>query len=136
MTKVVDVRTSDFGEDVAPIRNESLDNAAYRFGNFLTRKLDYGPEDTLIDYPHDASLRLPMDDRARMSIVAGKNSRPRDPAVVCAASRFRQRPDPDEERSSAWRASPPRGLPGRPRLLLRPVTCSCASPSSASDWSN
>ncbi len=36
VTKVVDVRTSDFGEDVRSIRNQSLDNAAYRFGNFLT----------------------------------------------------------------------------------------------------
>jgi hypothetical protein len=70
VTKVVDVRTSDFGEDVRSIRNQSLDNAAYRFGNFLTRKLDYGPDDTLVDHPHDASLRLPMDDwRSGMLIV-------------------------------------------------------------------
>jgi Glycosyltransferase family 87 len=73
VTKVVDVRTSDFGEDVRSIRNQSLDNAAYRFGNFLTRKLDYGPDDTLVDHPHDASLRLPMDDwRSGMLIVAGR----------------------------------------------------------------
>ncbi len=73
VTKVVDVRTTDFGEDVRSIRNQSLDNAAYRFGNFLNHTFDGGPEDTLIDHPHDASLRLPMDDsRAGLLIVAGR----------------------------------------------------------------
>jgi hypothetical protein len=73
VTKVVDVRTSDFGEDVRTIRNQSLDNAAYRFGNYLNRKLAGGPDDTLIDHPHDASLRLPMDDvNAGRLIVVGR----------------------------------------------------------------
>jgi hypothetical protein len=62
VTKVVDVRTTDFGEDVRTIRNQSLDNAAYRFGNFLNYQFAAGPDDTLIDHPHDASLKLPMDD--------------------------------------------------------------------------
>jgi hypothetical protein len=70
VTKVVDVRTSDFGEDVRTIRNQSLDNAAYRFGNFVNYQFAGGPDDTLIDHPHDASLRLPMDDsNAGMLIV-------------------------------------------------------------------
>jgi Glycosyltransferase family 87 len=61
-TKVVDVRTSDFGEDVRTVRNQSLDNAAYRMGNFLNWAFAGGPDDTLIDHPHDRFLRLPMDD--------------------------------------------------------------------------
>jgi hypothetical protein len=73
VTKVVDVRTSDFGEDVRTIRNQSLDNAAYRFGNFLNWEFAGGPDDTLIDHPHDASLRLPMDDPiAGTLIVLGR----------------------------------------------------------------
>ena len=35
VTKVIDVRTSDFGEDVRTVRNQSLDNAAYRLGNWI-----------------------------------------------------------------------------------------------------
>jgi Glycosyltransferase family 87 len=62
VTKVVDVRTSDFGEDVRTVRNQSLDNAAYRFGNFLYRLVWDGPEDTAIDHPHDSTLKLPMDE--------------------------------------------------------------------------
>lgn len=73
VTKVVDVRTSDFGEDVRTIRNQSLDNAAYRFGNFLNWEFAGGPDDTLIDHPHEASLRLPMDDpTAGILIVLGR----------------------------------------------------------------
>ena len=73
VTKVVDVRTTDFGEDVRTVRNQSLDNAAYRLGNFLNRKLVGGPDDTAIDHPHDASLRLPMDDaNAGLLIVVGR----------------------------------------------------------------
>jgi hypothetical protein len=69
VTKVVDVRTSDFGEDVRTIRNQSLDNAAYRFGNFLNWQFAGGPNDTLIDHPHDASLRLPMDDPSAGALI-------------------------------------------------------------------
>jgi hypothetical protein len=73
VTKVVDVRTSDFGEDVRTVRNQSLDNAAYRFGNFLNYEFAEGPDDTLIDHPHDASLRLPMDEPiAGTLIVVGR----------------------------------------------------------------
>jgi Glycosyltransferase family 87 len=73
VTKVVDVRTSDFGEDVRTIRNQSLDNAAYRFGNFLNRQFAGGPDDTLIDHPHPATLKLPMDDpSAGTLIVVGR----------------------------------------------------------------
>ena len=69
VTKVVDVRTSDFGEDVRTIRNQSLDNAAYRFGNFLNWQFAGGPDDTLIDHPHDATLRLPMDDPTAGALI-------------------------------------------------------------------
>jgi hypothetical protein len=69
VTKVVDVRTSDFGEDVRTVRNQSLDNAAYRFGNFLSWQFAGGPDDTLIDHPHDASLRLPMDDPSAGTLI-------------------------------------------------------------------
>ncbi len=69
VTKVVDVRTSDFGEDVRTIRNQSLDNAAYRLGNFLNWQFAGGPDDTLIDHPHDASLKLPMDDPSAGNLI-------------------------------------------------------------------
>lgn len=69
VTKVVDVRTSDFGEDVRTIRNQSLDNAAYRLGNFLNWQFAGGPDDTLIDHPHDASLKLPMDDPSAGGLI-------------------------------------------------------------------
>jgi hypothetical protein len=73
VTKVVDVRTSDFGEDVRTVRNQSLDNAAYRCGNFLNRQFAGGLDDTLIDRPRDEWLRLPMDDpNAGTLIVAAR----------------------------------------------------------------
>jgi hypothetical protein len=61
VTKVIDVRTSDFGEDVRTVRNQSFDNAAYRFGNWLNGPIVGGPDDTIIDRPHTAADRLPMD---------------------------------------------------------------------------
>jgi len=61
VTKVIDVRTTDFGEDVRTVRNQSLDNAAYRFGNWITAEFAGGPDDTGIDRPHPATLKLPMD---------------------------------------------------------------------------
>jgi hypothetical protein len=61
VTKVVDVRTSDFGEDVRSVRNQSLDNAAYRLGNWIDYQFAGGPDDSAIDRPHPAKLRLPMD---------------------------------------------------------------------------
>jgi hypothetical protein len=61
VTKVVDVRTSDFGEDVRSVRNQSLDNAAYRLGNWIDYEFAGGPDDSLIDRPHPDRLRLPMD---------------------------------------------------------------------------
>ncbi len=61
VTKVIDVRTSDFGEDVRSVRNQSLDNAAYRFGNWIYGQFASGPDDSVIDRPHPATVRLPMD---------------------------------------------------------------------------
>jgi hypothetical protein len=60
-TKVIDVRTTDFGEDVRTVRNQSLDNAAYRFGNWIAGQFAGCPDDTLFDRTHPATLRLPMD---------------------------------------------------------------------------
>lgn len=61
VTKVIDVRTTDFGEDVRSVRNQSLDNAAYRFGNWMNGPVVHGPDDSIIDRPHPATVRLPMD---------------------------------------------------------------------------
>ncbi len=61
VTKVIDVRTSDFGEDVRSVRNQSLDNAAYRLGNWIYAKFADGPNDTVIDRPHSERAWLPMD---------------------------------------------------------------------------
>jgi hypothetical protein len=73
VTKVIDVRTTDFGEDVRTVRNQSLDNAAYRLGNWLTAEFAGGPDDSQIDRPHSATLKLPMDDSlAGQMIVIGR----------------------------------------------------------------
>jgi hypothetical protein len=61
VTKVIDVRTTDFGEDVRTVRNQSLDNAAYRLGNWINAEYSGGPDDSRIDRPHPATLKLPMD---------------------------------------------------------------------------
>jgi Glycosyltransferase family 87 len=61
VTKVIDVRTSDFGEDVRTVRNQSLDNSAYRFGNWFYAQFADGPDDTIIDRPHRGTVWLPMD---------------------------------------------------------------------------
>ncbi len=61
VTKVIDVRTTDFGQDVRTVRNQSLDNAAYRLGNWLTAEFAGGPDDSLVDRRHPATLKLPMD---------------------------------------------------------------------------
>jgi hypothetical protein len=61
MTKAVDVRQTGFGEHVRSMRNQSLDNAAYRFGNWLIRETIDGPDDTLIDDPARPKQKLPMD---------------------------------------------------------------------------
>jgi hypothetical protein len=61
VAKVVDVRTSDFGEDVRTVRNQSLDNAAYRFGNWMNYVFVGGPDDSVIDRPHSPTVHLPMD---------------------------------------------------------------------------
>lgn len=61
VTKVIDVRTSDFGEDVRSVRNQSLDNSAYRFGNWIYAEFAHAEDDSIIDRPHPAKVRLPMD---------------------------------------------------------------------------
>jgi hypothetical protein len=72
-TKVIDVRTSDFGEDVRTVRNQSLDNAAYRFGNWIYGRFAGGPDDSIVDRPHPAMVRLPMDNAlAGELIVIGR----------------------------------------------------------------
>ena len=57
-SKVNDVRTDDFGGHVASKRNQSLSNAAYRGGNWLAARLQWGPDDLLAETPGN---QLPMD---------------------------------------------------------------------------
>lgn len=57
-SKVNDVRSDDFGGHVASKRNQSLSNAAYRFGNWALARVGAGPDDLLAEQP---GARLPMD---------------------------------------------------------------------------
>ena len=123
VTKVVDVRTSDFGEDVRTVRNQSLDNAAYRFGNFLSWQFAGGPDDTLIDHPHDASLRLPMDDpSAGALIVLGRILALADPVPVRGSSGFQERLVGTRNRIQPRVRGDSRGLPRGAGLLLRSLS--------------
>jgi hypothetical protein len=57
-TKVNDVRTNDFGENVDSPRNQSLANAAYRFGNWAAYEFAGGPFDAKTGKEHGS---MPMD---------------------------------------------------------------------------
>src|SRR5262249_22267442 len=48
-TRVSDVRVDDFGGDVTSFRNQSLDNAAYRAGNWLAHRFFGGPDESHIN---------------------------------------------------------------------------------------
>ncbi|RPI86249.1 MAG: DUF2029 domain-containing protein, partial [Planctomycetaceae bacterium] len=68
VTKVDDVRTSDFGGNVASKRNQSLSNAAFRLGNWVAARTGAGPDDLLADKP---GTPMPMDHpHARQIILA------------------------------------------------------------------
>ncbi len=67
-SKVNDVRTDDFGGNVASKRNQSLSNAAYRGGNWLAARLNLGPDDLLAENPGN---RLPMDHPAVNLVLLG-----------------------------------------------------------------
>lgn len=62
VTNVNDVRETDFGHDVASIRNQSLMNAVYRGGNWLMYQLYAWPDDTLVDTTDTAYGSMPMDE--------------------------------------------------------------------------
>jgi hypothetical protein len=57
-SRVDDVRTDDFGGDVASFRNQSLCNAVYRCGNWTARQFFDGPDDLRMDVRKAA---MPMD---------------------------------------------------------------------------
>lgn len=57
-TKVNDVRTDDFAENVDSPRNQSLANAVYRFGNWIAYEFAGGPYDAVTGKDHGL---MPMD---------------------------------------------------------------------------
>ncbi len=57
-SKVNDVRTNDFGDNVDSPRNQSLANAAYRFGNWVAYEFAGGPFDAKTGKDHGL---MPMD---------------------------------------------------------------------------
>ncbi len=69
VTKAIDVRTSDFGEDVRSVRNQSLDNSAYRFGNWLLARTGLGADDSIVDHPHPEGIHLPMDNIVTSDLI-------------------------------------------------------------------
>jgi hypothetical protein len=57
-TKVNDVRSDDFAENVDSPRNQSLSNAVYRFGNWVAFECAGGPDDQVTGKAHGL---MPMD---------------------------------------------------------------------------
>ncbi len=66
-SKVNDVRTGDFGGDVASRRNQSLTNATFRFGNWMLARLGAGPDDQLVD--REPASQMPMDNGVVMGLL-------------------------------------------------------------------
>jgi hypothetical protein len=61
VVNVNDVRETDFGHDVASIRNQSLMNSVYRGGNWMMYQLYGSPDDRFVDWLDDAYGHMPMD---------------------------------------------------------------------------
>lgn len=61
VVNVNDVRETDFGHDVASIRNQSLMNAVYRGGNWMNFQLYGSPDDRFVDWLDGAYGSMPMD---------------------------------------------------------------------------
>lgn len=61
VSKVNDVKSSDFGGDVASVRNQSLSNAVYRGGNWVAHCVANGPDDRQVDTTEHALGSMPMD---------------------------------------------------------------------------
>jgi hypothetical protein len=61
VVNVNDVRETDFGHDVASIRNQSLMNAVYRGGNWMNYQVFGAPDDRFVDALDDAYGHMPMD---------------------------------------------------------------------------
>lgn len=69
-SKVNDVRTEDFGGHVTSMRNQSLANALYRFGNWCAAVAGRGPDDLMADVP---GTPMPMDAApARLAVNAAR----------------------------------------------------------------
>jgi hypothetical protein len=68
-SRVNDVKSDDFGGDVASMRNQSLSNAVYRGGNWLAHLLAGGPDDRLLDTTDTALGSMPMDHPAVDRVV-------------------------------------------------------------------
>ncbi|MCY2966720.1 MAG: glycosyltransferase family 87 protein [Planctomycetota bacterium] len=66
-SKVNDVRTGDFGGDVASRRNQSLTNATFRFGSWVLARLGAGPDDQLVD--REPASQMPMDNGSIMGLL-------------------------------------------------------------------
>jgi hypothetical protein len=60
VTKVNDVRTTDFGENVTSVRNQSFDNALFRFGNWFACLAAGAPDDTTVDHSNARLQEMPM----------------------------------------------------------------------------
>ncbi|MSR57152.1 MAG: DUF2029 domain-containing protein [Planctomycetaceae bacterium] len=87
---VDDVRQNDFGGDVASMRNQSLQNAVYRSGNWFAHKFLNGPDDvkmdvTLAAMPMDAPMVSQVLRALRLAallglgavvVIAGRSSQP------------------------------------------------------------
>ncbi len=69
-SKAVDVRTTDFGENVRGMRNQSFDNAAYRFGNWLVICALGGPDDSQLDEWQRSHFAFPLDDPSSGAWIA------------------------------------------------------------------
>ncbi len=69
LSQVNDVRSADFGGDVVSMRNQSLSNSAYRFGNWAMHVFGRGPDDLLIDTTETAVGTMPMDRPAVTRVV-------------------------------------------------------------------
>ncbi|MBI3863987.1 MAG: DUF2029 domain-containing protein [Planctomycetia bacterium] len=66
--KVNDVRSDDFAENVDSPRNQSLANAAYRFGNWIAYEFAGGPYDALTGKDHGL---MPMDAPPASNLLLG-----------------------------------------------------------------
>lgn len=75
-SRVDNVRQDDFGGDVASMRNQSLQNAVYRSGNWFAHQFLHGPDDIKMDVklasmPMDAPIVTHVLRLVRLAALAG-----------------------------------------------------------------